>query len=389
MPPLSNRRPVRAAETLHEGEGWVVRRATPEDGPALAALLAEVPFGGSSPIVETRAPDVFALRQHRTMEPDQAPDFYVVDHGGVIGGAASIVVRPGATAAGVVPLAHLGDLRLRPELRGGAVLPSLLRTALEDVRVRQGAELAVTTVVDHDHTALAPFIRRTRERFEQPMAQVASLVDLLLVPLGAVPATSLRFFGPAAHQDLPELGAFISARQATRRLAEPVSIESLARELGRIPGQRVDHTFMLRDGTGALAGCLTVVDTGRFRRFVPQRTTGLARVRSLGRRALGLGSQLPDDGEPAEVLWVSTLEARGDDYARMQSLIEAVAGVHADSPWDWLGLALPRGPQTKALARQLGAAVVPLSVVVLSLAGTRWNNVDFRAPRVRVNAAFL
>lgn len=357
----------------------------------MAELLRDVPFGGAVPIVEERGKDAFALRNIRTMDAATAPEIYIVEAQGFVAGSACVVVRPGAATGGVVPLAHLTDVRLRPELRGGKVLPTLLRLALEDVRVRLGAELAVTQVLDRDHTALAPFIRRTRERFEQPMAQVAALADLLLIPLGRhheVP----RHFSAAALHDLPELGTFISARQASRRFAEPVSIESLAQELTRLPDQRVDHTFMVRDPTGALSACLTVVDTGRYRRFVPLAPAGLARAEALVRRsasALGILPPTPADGETAEVLWVSTIEARGDEPARLQAVLEGVMAAHVDSPWDWLGVALPRGPQTTALAHALRATVVPLSVLVLSLAGTRWNNVDLRAPRVRLNAAFL
>ena len=86
------------------------------------------------------------------------------------------------------------------------------------------------------------------------MAQVAALVDLLLIPLGRH-LDPPRHFSAAAHHDLPELGTFISARQASRRFAEPVTIESLARELARLPERRVDQTFMVRDGTGTLTAC--------------------------------------------------------------------------------------------------------------------------------------
>ncbi len=358
---------------------------------AVAELLREVPFGGALPIVEERGVDAFALRNIQTMDPAIAPEIYIVEAQGSVAGSACIVVRPGAATGGMVPLAHLSDVRLRPELRGGEVLPTLLRLALEDVRVRLGAELAVMQLLDRDHTALAPFIRRTRERFEQPMAQVAALADLLLIPLGhhhEVP----RHFSAAAHHDLPELGTFISARQSSRRFAEPVSMESLARELTRLPDQRVEHTYMMRDASGALSACLTVVDTGRFRRFMPLAATGKARAEALVRRsasALGLTPPMPAEGEVAEVLWVANIEARGEEPARLQAILEGVLATHVESPWDWVGVALPRGPQTTALARTLRATVVPLSVLVLSLAGTRWNNVDLRAPRVRINAAFL
>lgn len=387
----TTRRSIRPAEVLHEGEGWLIRRSRPGDTVAVAELLREVPFGGPLPIAEDRGVDAFALRNIRTMDPATAPEIYVVEARGSVAGSACVVVRPGAATGAVVPLAHLTDVRLRPELRGGKVLPTLLRLALEDVRVRLGAELAVMQLLDRDHAALAPFIRRTRERFEQPMAQVAGLADVLLIPVGhhhEVP----RHFSAAAHHDLPELGTFIAARQSSRRFAELVSMESLAQELTRLPGQRVDQTFMMRDPTGALSACLTVVDTGRFRRFIPLAPTGMARAEALVRRsasALGLAPPMPADDEAAEVLWVSSIEARGDEPARLQALLEGVLATHEESAWDWLGVALPRGPQTTALARALRATVVPLSVLVLSLAGTRWNNVDLRAPRVRINAAFL
>jgi hypothetical protein len=332
-----------------------------------------------------------AIRAARTLDADTAPDVYIVESRGFVAGSASIVVRPGAATGGIVPLAHLSDVRLRPELRGGAVLPALLRVALEDARVRLGAEVAVMALLDRDHTAVAPFIRRTRERFEQPMAQVAALVDLLLIPLGRH-LDPPRHFSAAAHHDLPELGTFISARQASRRFAEPVTIESLARELARLPERRVDQTFMVRDGTGTLTACLTVSDTGRYRRFVPLGTAGLARAESLARRAasvVGLGPRPLAERATAEILWVSTIEARSDDPQSLRTLLEGTLAAHAESAWDWLGVALPRSPQTTALARALRANVVPLSVLALSLAGTRWNNVDFRAPRVRLDPAFL
>ncbi|MEZ4266134.1 MAG: hypothetical protein R3F39_07130 [Myxococcota bacterium] len=387
----TTRRSIRPSEVLHEGQGWAIRRSRPTDALAVSELLREVPFGGEFPVVEERQEDAFALRNIRTMDAGSAPDIYIVESQGFVAGSACVVVRPGAATGGIVPLAHLTDVRLRPELRAGKVLPTLLRIALEDVRVRLGAELAVMHLLDRDHVALAPFIRRSRERYEQPMAQVAGLTDLLLIPLGRhtdIP----RHFSAAAHHDLPELGTFISARQASRRFAEPVSIETLAHELTRLPDQRVDHTFMMRDATGALSACLTVVDTGRFRRFVPLQPTGWARAESLVQRsasALGLAPAAPGEGETAEVLWVSTIEARGDEPARLQALLEGVLAAHAESSWDWLGVALPRGPQTTALAQALRATTFPISVLVLSLAGTRWNNVDLRAPRVRVNAAFL
>jgi hypothetical protein len=149
---------------------------------------------------------------------------------------------------------------------------------------------------------------------------------------------------------------------------------------------------MVRDGTGTLTACLTVSDTGRYRRFVPLGTAGLARAESLARRAasvVGLGPRPLAERATAEILWVSTIEARSDDPQSLRTLLEGTLAAHAESAWDWLGVALPRSPQTTALARALRANVVPLSVLALSLAGTRWNNVDFRAPRVRLDPAFL
>ncbi|MGM0576565.1 MAG: GNAT family N-acetyltransferase [Myxococcota bacterium] len=382
-----------SASVLAEGEGWRVRLATPADDAALRDLVRRVPFGAPTPFVEDRGDDFFALRRLRTRDPSVPPDVFLVeDDGGAPVGCLSVAARPGRHASDVLSVGHIGDVRMLPEHRGGRVFPGALRAALEHVRDRRGAEVFQTAVPCHDYGALDPFLQRRAARYEQPMAQVMTLMDLVLVPLqGRARAEPERMVQRASDLDLEPLAAFMSRHQTTRRFGEDVTPQRLRQLVARLPDFGVDRFFVVRESGARIVGCAAALDLSSVRRFVPLEREGEARLDALRFRLRGLvrgHDPLPEPGVPADVVFLGGVEVSREDPGILEDLL---LGMHAElgaAGHEWMAVSIPRGSGLEEALDPLPTWRIPFAVLAVTLAGTPWNNVDFRAARVGFEAAF-
>lgn len=387
-------RPVHRGALIHEGEGWSLRLASDEDGEALCGLLEEVSFGSPTPIFECRDPDFFALRRLQTLKSGDPPMVFVVhDDEGVLQGGFSVAVQAARMGSQRLAVGAIGDLRFRPDFRGGRVFPTALRHGLQHVRNWHGAEVFRTATLEHDYRALRAFIHRDERRFEQPMAQVIVRMRLALVPFGArgLP-TPKRHVQQASDVDHDELVAFLVQHEATRRFGTVVTGPQLAHRIAAWPGFDLENFFVVRARGGRIVGCAAPWDPGPMRRIRLATPSGAERWKrwrqNMGASVRGY-RPVPQPTEEIRPFFLTHLAVHDDEPATFRDLLAGIMHLVDDGAHDGavmavtLGMGLDRGLST------ITSYSLPLSVMAITPAGTVWNNVDFRAQKASLEPLFL
>ncbi len=376
----------------HHVEGMRIREATEADNDALCGLVGSIPFGGATQLVEERGGDFFALRRAEAEGHSEPIVLLVETAEGNPVGCLSCTVRPGRHGANDVPVGHLADIRLTADARGARVFPALTRLACELARDRYQTELFMTAVLEHDQRAIDAFIRRDARRFEQPMCQVMTLMDVVALPVGARShGRPGRLVQRASAVDLQEMAALVARGQATRRFGRPSKAEAISARAAAWPGFGIDSFFVARDPGAAIVGAAAVWEPTPLRTFSMQGVTRPMRwQRSLfDLKAPLLGHRrLPPRGQPIRAAYVEFTEvARGDQGV----VIDLVRGILADleaTPVQWLLVTVTRDTSTDMALASFAAFRIPLLLLAITPAGTPWNNVDFRTQRAGFELSF-
>lgn len=382
-------------ELLHEGDRWTLRRVDGDTArDALRDLLRRLPLGsGRLCVTEDRGEDPLLLRAVQA-DPQSAPQVYVAFNAEERPvGSLVVVHEQRRLGPDLVPVGQVCDVRFDPELRGARAFPAALRAALEHAEGALGTEVFHTVILGDDAHTRSAFLHRREGRFEQPMAQMMSRLDLALLPLAQ------RTRGPgqvlvqrASALDLDALIAFLRRTESTRRLGLDVGRASLARRFQGWPGFGVESFFVARTKGARIVGCAALLDLTQLRRFERVLPPGAGRLRGLGlalRSHLAGSRALPRPGRAPQLGMLSHVEIDGDDPG---IFLDLVRGAHcelaATTDLDLIGVAVPQdSPLVRALTSLPGPRV-PLSLLALTRAGTPWNNVDFRTARPGFEPAF-
>lgn len=379
---------------IFQGDHFALRLATGADQSSLSALLDRIPFGGSTPVYEGRGDDFFALRRLHSSQFGEPPMTFVVQEvSGEIIGCLTVVVRPARFGSESIRVGEICDVRLEPGSRGGTVFPTVLRTALEHVSSWYDIEVFRTAVLGQDFRGLWPWLRRNERRYEQPMAQVMSRMDVVWLPL------NLRWLARPTHHlqrakelDREELVSFLLKSEATRRMGVSLTAGQLSRRFATWPTFGIENFQLVRGASGQIVGCGAPWNPEALRSFrLGPASLGskLSRARFDWRaRLTGVGS-LPKPAVDLAPLLVTHMEVANDDPTIFRDLL---IGILRDlDPTHQKGL-LFAIPKTAAFIRALDGLPnyrIPMSLLAITPAGTPWNNTDFRARRSGFELAFL
>ena len=380
---------------IYRGEGWSLRSISAGDKPAFQTLLAEVPFGGALNLREDRRGDPTRLRTFEAQGTQFKPTGYLIeDDTGAPIGCLSMVVRPGRFGTDTINICHLSDLRIIEQHRGAKVLPAALQAACEDIRAQHGVEVFFTGVFDQDERALGALTHRDDRRYQQPMAQIMHQLNLGLVPLRSrTVAAPTRRIERCSSATLDEVGDLLARSHAMSTLGRAESAAGFASRLHQATGGELERVIMVRESRGgALACCGLVLPTGDMRRLVlnPMKGEAASMLRRFNlKRWIGAYPRLPVGEDPIPLLQLCFVAQRDEEPGPLRDLFLAVLSETWEDDARWLSLSAPRhGPAARVLD-QLPVFKVPLSLLAVTPAGTRWNNVDFRTQRCGIDPLFL
>ena len=254
---------------IYETPEHVLRLATAEDQTVLSGLLATCSFGSPTPVFEGRGEDFFALRRLQTAQFGEPPmGFIVEDRQGRAVACMSIVVRPSRVGSQCQQVGEICDLRFDPSIRGGEVFPSVLKRALEYVSNWYGVEVFRTSVLGSDFRSLTPWLRRDERRFEQPMGQVMSRMEVAWLPLNLRRlARPTQHVQRASELDRDELIAFLLKSESTRRMGAELSPGQLSRRFATWPTFGIESFQIVRGKNGQIVGCGAPWDPSALRTF--------------------------------------------------------------------------------------------------------------------------
>ncbi|MGB0588215.1 MAG: GNAT family N-acetyltransferase [Myxococcota bacterium] len=385
-----------ATQLLFRGEGWGLRPASSEDRAALNGLLSSVPFGGPLAIREDRGGVPARLRVFEAQGTAHDPlSFLIEDDVGAAIGCLSFVVRKARLGADTLTVGHISDLRLSPKHRGASLLPAVLRACCDHLRDTEGVEIFYTGCFDHDQQALGAFTHRDDRRFQQPMAQVMHQLTVGLLPRGArLPGAPSRRIEYGSNATLEEVGEFLHRSHAMSTLGRSESPAGFAARLQQMTGGNLEQIVLVREARGgALACCGAVLPTGGLRQFhfgplrdAPKRAALKFNLSSW----FGGYPRLPlETTSPTPLLQVAFLAQRDEEPGPLRDFLLAIMAEQWEEAARWISVAVPRhSPMARALD-DLPGFQSPLSLLAVTRAGTRWNNVDFRAQRCGIEHVFL
>ena len=380
---------------IRKGEDFGLRVASVRDSALLSSLVSEISFGGETPVHEERGEDFFAIRGLQSAQFGEPPMTFIVHapNGGEPIGCLTVVVRPARIGSQVLRIGEIGDVRLRPEYRGGSIFPKLLKTALEHVGNWYDIEVFRTAVLGDDFRGLWPWLRRNERRYEQPMAQVMSRMDVVWLPINLrrLPRPS-RHVQRAKEIDREEVISFLLKSESTRRMGASLTESQLSRRFATWPGFSVESFQIVRGASGQIVGCGAPWDGQALRSFRlgPARGGGRwSRFRFNWRARLsGLGA-LPGVNDSLKPLIVTHMEVAEDDPGILRDLLIGILRDLEPTHQNGLLFAVPKTRPFDRALDGLPTYRIPVSLLAITPAGTPWNNVDFRARRTGFELAFL
>ena len=380
---------------LFSSDSWRLRTLSPADYTTMHNVLASIPFGGGLNLSEERqgAPDT--LRALEALGSGSEPITYLMeDPAGQAIGCVSFVVRKARLGTDILRVGHISDLRLKRPYRGAKVLPKALQICCDNVRDHLGAEMFYTGVFDHDHHAYAALTRRDDRRYQQPMAQVMSQITLGLMPLGGHRLERpMRRIELGSEATLEEVGELLARTHATSTLGRSEGAADFAARVRHLTRGDLGRIVLVREARGgALACCGVVLATQEMRRFSSSKLQGEAgrdarrfNLKSL----LGRSPRLPFNRGPVSLLQLCCVAQREEEPGPLRDLFLGILHHDWGDDADWLTVSVARQSPVSRALEGLPSFNAPLSLLAVTRAGTRWNNVDFRTQRCSIEHIFL
>lgn len=367
---------------LHRGKTFVVRRATPNDGPALCELFKKVHLKSDLDVTQERDPDFFALPRLHT---DHFDVWLGENQRGTLGGCGTLALRPGWFDGAVRTVGYLSDLRVVPGFRAPGGMPLAFRLALEEARERHGAEVFYTVIFDSNAIARRALTGRgDRRREGQPR----------YVPMTPFHMTSLQFttkkgrprgrVEPASIADLPALVELLARGGKSRVMGEVFDLPTLERRLASWPGLQLEDFLLAKDAEGRLRGCCAPWDADPVKRT---RVLGYHGSMRWVRAAFDLGAKLlrypplPKPGECFRFAFLSHLEIEDDDPAVLHDLYLAAYERLRGRGLHFLSAMIPVGSTLEEAARGFTVTRTPMTIYAVTLPGSRYEGYNFRTSR--------
>ncbi|MCK6550948.1 hypothetical protein L6R52_34240 [Myxococcota bacterium] len=371
------------ADVIYESPRVRVRRARPDDSPALCELLRKVHLRGELDVTQERDPDFFALLAMHQGELDvwlgEGPE------DGKVGGLGTVVVRDGLVDGAPAKVGYLADLRALPGFRGVKEMPRAYHRALEHARDVHGAELFYTVIFDENRLARRALVEQKgkKRREGQPIYRAMTpfqMTSIQFTRRRSATATAGRRISRARPEDLGALTEYLAARAKLRVMGEKVTQEWLERRFALWPGFSIESFFVARDAGGRIVGTLAPWDTSSMKRTRVLGYHGkmkwVSRAFNLGAKVMGF-PPLPPPGECFRFAFLSHLEITDDDPAVLHDLLRTVYAELRAQDLHFISAMIPRGSRLEAAFGGFFVNRTPMTVYSVTLPESRWADRDF------------
>lgn len=367
-------------DLIHEGPGYVVRRAGPADNAALCEVVRKVHMHGALDVTQERDPDFFALlRMH-----DAEHEVWVIENrAGSIGACGSVVVRPGWVNGAVRRVGYLSDLRVVPGHRAARGLSTGYRKVLEHVRDTMGADLFYTVIFDDNELARRTLVeRKGARRSVQPDYAVMTPFNMTSVQFTRPKKGPSRPIRRATTNDLDALVAFLSSRAKTRVMGEVLDEARLVRRFELWPDFGIESFFLAHDAGGRIIGTIAPWNTHAFKRT---RVLGYHQHMRWVKMAFDLGAAvfryppLPDPDDCFDFAFLSHVEV--DDPAVFRDLLLAAYGALRPERLHFLSAMIPVGDPLASAFGRLTVNRTAMTVYSVTLGGGSATPPDLRTLR--------
>ena len=346
-----------------------VRDAVADDNAALVEIAAACPMVGDVTMTVDRAPDFFALAR---LEGERWRVGVAEQDGRVVGCVmacerlAYLDGRPTCTT-------YVGDLKVRPEHRGGGAADALEEFTRIATRGYGGDDVPVLL------TILAG--NRAMERRAPGPRGLPALTRFATVLVHAVPflwPRRERVSGvrvePARREDLEEMAALWARQAPDRQLAPVLDAAALDRWLQRAPGLAVDDYLVARRRDGRIAAFLAVWDQRRFKQlrvlaYSPRLAAARAVVNAVA--PLTRTPRLPSPGGALPSLATMHLCAPAHDPALLRALLLHAHAARRGGEHAFVTVSLDRRDPLNAALGGLLAQPTVVDAYVTTPAG-RW-----------------
>jgi N-acetylglutamate synthase-like GNAT family acetyltransferase len=233
----------------------IVREAAPADEPALQALAAASPDGGS-----------VAFRRERQVPAGQIPSAHevsehlVAEIDGVIAGAAALNVGTCRFEGEDARYAVMDALKVHPDYRRRGIAGRLTDRRLERARQLGGDEVVIVAYIQVGNTASLANARRWATQVGGRL--VVAPVPMRRRPPRAVAGLTVR---PAAEAELDQIAAALGSHYADHDFARHWDAPRLAEWLATSPfPDPVNHYLVVTDHSGRLLAGLGLHEEGRL-----------------------------------------------------------------------------------------------------------------------------
>lgn len=367
----SGSRPRRAPKDARR-----VRLATPDDGPELCRLFAEVAMESDLQVAVERDPDFFALYGIQQAESET----HAAEVEGRLEGLGTLLFRPGWVEGELRPVSYAGDLRLSPRIASGFFLGRMFGPRYEEALAARGCELSYTAIIAANEAATRSLVRRSRRFPRKPVYRPWREFTILTVHFTRRrrPRPTDLEVRRASEADLPEVAARLAEDHRGRPFGYPFDEAFLRERIRRWPGLAPERFVLARRG-GELVGVAADWDGHAIKRY---RVTAYRGKMVWVRRAFNLGAlllrypPLPAPGGDLRYAYLTHVSVKDDDPAVMAALLDRVyADLHGRGYHFLFACLYADDPLWPAYRRYL-TTPVPARLFTVSPAGSRWNDWD-------------
>lgn len=357
-----------------------VRLATPDDEPALRALVASVVMPGAVALRFARDPDYFL---GTTIMGD--PCDVIVARRRADGAPAGLVCRAQRRAFvnGVeTDLGYVGQIRVAEAFRGRGLVTRGAR-ALRD-RVPEG-QLAFG-VIARDNPRAAGALAGRRLPAGLRLARVAGLTTCaLLLRRRRPPRVAGLDLLRAAPRDLPDVVAFLRQEGARRQFFPAYTLDDFTGGTA-LRDLAPEDVWLARRG-GRLVGTLAVWDQAGFKQdVVAGYGPALRRLRpAYDALARLLGARpLTPPGQAIPLAFAACLRVAGDDPRTMRALVATAAAAARERGKAFLMVGLADADPLLTVVRRFLHVPYRSDLVALSWSGDPAARLDGRTPQVEI-----
>jgi ribosomal protein S18 acetylase RimI-like enzyme len=233
----------------------LTRDVMPDDAPKLQSLMRDAPQQSNGVEFSLRTePDFFG----RARAYDHAR-VLVAEEDGELAGSAAIAIREQIVDGRPSRVGYEFQYFTASTHRRRGVA-SHLRGALEQVLAEHRVDYTSAVVVSENHASIGMFEKQGFERHRD-------LEIIFLLVLDDFPHYADPTVRPASPADLPAIADLVNATWHNHDLRTPVTAESLARSISRVPTLRYERLLVKEDRAGRIVASAAIWDWSAVQRM--------------------------------------------------------------------------------------------------------------------------